>query len=47
VLFLHEQLTWQLLTGATLIIVSLAVANWTPRTIPVDSVKRAGKPKQT
>jgi drug/metabolite transporter (DMT)-like permease len=31
VLFLHEQLTWQLLTGATLIIVSLAVANWTPK----------------
>ena len=31
VLFLHEQLTWQLLAGATLIIVSLAVANWTPK----------------
>jgi drug/metabolite transporter (DMT)-like permease len=31
VLFLHEQLTWQLLTGATLIIVSLAVANWVPK----------------
>jgi drug/metabolite transporter (DMT)-like permease len=31
VLFLHEQLTWQLITGATLIIVSLAVANWTPK----------------
>jgi drug/metabolite transporter (DMT)-like permease len=46
VLFLHEQLTWQLLTGATLIIVSLAVANWKPRTFPFDSVKRAGKPKQ-
>jgi drug/metabolite transporter (DMT)-like permease len=32
VLFLHEQLTWQLLTGASLIIVSLAVANWNPKT---------------
>ncbi len=32
VLFLHEQLTWQLLTGAILIIVSLAVANWNPKT---------------
>lgn len=28
VLFLHEQLSWQLLTGAVLIIASLAVANW-------------------
>lgn len=32
VLFLHEQLTWQLLTGASLIIVSLVVANWNPKT---------------
>ena len=32
VLFLHEQLTWQLLAGAALIIVSLVVANWTPKT---------------
>jgi len=28
VLFLHEQLTWQVLTGAVLIILSLVVANW-------------------
>lgn len=28
VTFLHEQLTWQLITGAILIIASLAVANW-------------------
>ena len=28
VLFLHEQLSWQLLAGAVLIIASLAVANW-------------------
>lgn len=31
VTFLHEQLTWQLVTGALLIIVSLAVANWEPK----------------
>ena len=30
VAFLHEQLTWQLITGAILIIASLAVANWEP-----------------
>lgn len=30
VMFLHEQLMWQLVAGAALIIVSLAVANWTP-----------------
>jgi drug/metabolite transporter (DMT)-like permease len=30
VTFLHEQLTWQLITGAILIIASLAVANWSP-----------------
>lgn len=29
--FLHEQLTWQLVTGAILIISSLVVANWTPK----------------
>lgn len=33
VIFLHEQLTWQLLTGGILIIASLVVANWTqPKT---------------
>ncbi len=31
VTFLHEQLTWQLITGAILIIVSLAIANWQPK----------------
>jgi drug/metabolite transporter (DMT)-like permease len=31
VLFLHEQLTWQLLTGAGLIVISLVVANWQKR----------------
>jgi drug/metabolite transporter (DMT)-like permease len=28
VIFLHEQLTWQLITGAVLIVGSLVVANW-------------------
>lgn len=28
VIFLHEALTWQIVTGATLIILSLVVANW-------------------
>jgi drug/metabolite transporter (DMT)-like permease len=32
VIFLHEQLTWQLVTGAVLIIASLAVANRKPST---------------
>jgi len=31
VTFLHEQLTWQLITGAILIIASLTVANWEPK----------------
>jgi drug/metabolite transporter (DMT)-like permease len=31
VTFLHEQLTWQLITGAMLIIASLAIANWEPK----------------
>jgi drug/metabolite transporter (DMT)-like permease len=30
VVFLHEQLTWQLVAGAALIIASLVVANWQP-----------------
>lgn len=33
VLFLHELITWQLITGALLIIASLAVANWNPKKI--------------
>jgi drug/metabolite transporter (DMT)-like permease len=28
VIFLHEALTWQVVTGALLIILSLVVANW-------------------
>lgn len=31
VIFLNEELTWQVLTGATLIILSLVVANWQPK----------------
>jgi drug/metabolite transporter (DMT)-like permease len=30
VIFLHEQLSWQLIVGALLIVASLAVANWQP-----------------
>ncbi len=30
VIFLHEQITWQLITGGILILVSLVVANWKP-----------------
>lgn len=31
VVFLQEQLTWQLITGAILIVLSLIVANWVPK----------------
>jgi len=31
VTFLHEQLTWHVITGAILIVSSLVVANWEPR----------------
>jgi drug/metabolite transporter (DMT)-like permease len=31
VIFLREQLTWQLIMGAILIIASLAIANWEPK----------------
>jgi len=31
VTFLHEQLTWQVLAGAVLIVSSLVIANWEPR----------------
>lgn len=31
VLFLHELITWQLITGAILIVASLAAANWNPK----------------
>jgi drug/metabolite transporter (DMT)-like permease len=32
-IFLHEALTWQVVTGAALIILSLVVANWQPKQI--------------
>jgi drug/metabolite transporter (DMT)-like permease len=47
VIFLNEQLSWQLFLGAAMIIASLAVVNWKPRTSPSNLVKRAGKPKNT
>ena len=31
VAFLHEQLTWQVIIGAILIVVSLVIANWEPK----------------
>lgn len=33
VIFLNEQLTWQIITGAALIISSLAIANWSPKQV--------------
>ena len=42
VIFLNEQLSWQLFAGAVLIIASLVVVNWKPRTSPANLVKRAG-----
>ena len=44
VLFLHEQLTWQLISGAALIVGSLAVANWQPKT---SAAKQATGPAPT
>jgi drug/metabolite transporter (DMT)-like permease len=29
--FLNEQLTWQLITGTLLVLISLVIANWEPR----------------
>jgi drug/metabolite transporter (DMT)-like permease len=46
VAFLHEQLTWQLITGAILIIASLAVANWEPATSPKAQDSALGLPKR-
>ena len=33
VAFLHEQLTWQVIIGAILIVVSLVIANWEPKQV--------------
>ena len=43
VLFLHEQLSWQLLGGAVLIVASLAVANWQPRKFTAENTKSTEK----
>jgi drug/metabolite transporter (DMT)-like permease len=40
VIFLNERLTWQLITGAVLIIASLAVANWQPAQEPEEQPER-------
>jgi len=46
VTFLQEQLTWQVITGAILIIASLAVANWHPAKSPAPGkVDRANSQK--
>ena len=39
-IFLNETLTWQIIVGAVLIIGSLAIANWNPRTSLSNSVKQ-------
>lgn len=45
VTFLHEQLSWQLIAGAALIIASLVVANWQPGRKPaLDEGEAAGMP---
>ena len=36
VTFLHEHLTWQVLAGTVLILVSLAVANWEPKQLELE-----------
>ncbi len=41
VIFLHEQLTWQLVTGAAFIVASLITANWEPKK------QEAGERQQT
>ncbi len=39
-IFLNETLTWQIIVGAVLIISSLAIANWNPRTAPATSTEQ-------
>ena len=46
VTFLNEQLTWQLITGAILIVLSLVVANWEPKKHNVME-RRQGTPRGT
>jgi drug/metabolite transporter (DMT)-like permease len=38
VTFLHEPMTWQLITGAILIVVSLVIANWQPVKNPAPDI---------
>jgi drug/metabolite transporter (DMT)-like permease len=38
VTFLHEKLTWQLISGAALIIASLVIANWQPTNRPTRGI---------
>jgi drug/metabolite transporter (DMT)-like permease len=46
VIFLDELLSWQLLAGSVLIILSLVIVNWKPRTSLSNSVDQVEKPKQ-
>ena len=41
VTFLNEQLTWQLITGAVLIVLSLVVANWMPKEQEMQKTRQA------
>ena len=41
-LFLHEQLNWPVLVGGALIVASLAVANWTPKSPKLAGRQAAG-----
>ena len=41
VIFLNEQLSWQLLAGTLLIILSLAIVNWKPRKATVKEAQKA------
>ncbi|MFZ1042080.1 MAG: DMT family transporter [Anaerolineales bacterium] len=39
VTILHEQLTWQVIAGAALILASLAIANWVPKQQEMDGIQ--------
>jgi len=41
VIFLNEQLSWQLLAGTVLIVLSLAVVNWRPAKAAVKEIQPA------
>jgi len=42
VAFLHEQLTWQIIVGAVLIVSSLVIANWEPKVQKLGAEQQAG-----